>query len=53
MTQAPLVRTLAGALLAAAAGALSASAQQPVFRTGARMVSVYSTVTDARGRLVP
>ncbi|MBI3264996.1 MAG: VWA domain-containing protein [Acidobacteria bacterium] len=48
-----IVRTLAGALLAAAAVALSASAQQPVFRTGARMVSVYSTVTDARGRLVP
>jgi Ca-activated chloride channel family protein len=47
------VRTLAVALLAAAALTVSASGQQPVFRTGARMVSVYSTVTDAHGRLVP
>lgn len=47
------VRMLAVALLAAAALTVSASGQQPVFRTGARMVSVYSTVTDAHGRLVP
>lgn len=47
------VRTLAVALLAAVVLTVSASEQQPVFRTGARMVSVYSTVTDGHGRLVP
>jgi Ca-activated chloride channel family protein len=38
-----------------AAGALlgSANAQQPTFRSAARTVPVYATVTEASGRLVP
>ena len=34
-------------------GGLTASAQQPTFRTGARTVALYATVTDAQKRLVP
>jgi len=39
----------------ALAGAISlcAAAQQPTFRGGTRLVSVYATVTDAERRLVP
>ena len=29
------------------------TAQQPTFKTGARTVALYATVTDAQGRLVP
>ncbi|MBI4478300.1 MAG: VWA domain-containing protein [Acidobacteria bacterium] len=48
-----ILRPLAVTLLAVSAIGVFISAQQPVFRTGARMVSVYSTVTDTNGRLVP
>lgn len=34
-------------------GGLTASAQQGVFRSGARIVSIYATVVDAQKRLVP
>jgi Ca-activated chloride channel family protein len=34
-------------------GGISASAQQPTFRTGTRTVALYATVTDAQKRLVP
>jgi Ca-activated chloride channel homolog len=33
--------------------ATSASQQQPTFRSGARTVAVYATVTDKEGRLIP
>jgi Ca-activated chloride channel family protein len=33
--------------------AATASGQQPPFRSGARTVAVYATVTDAAGRLIP
>jgi len=36
-----------------ATGGLSLAAQQPTFRTGARTVALYATVTDAQKRLVP
>jgi len=39
---------ICSALLAAAV-----SAQQPTFRAGTRLVSLFATVTDAQGRLVP
>jgi Ca-activated chloride channel family protein len=35
------------------AGGLSLSAQQPTFRSDARTVALYATVTDAQKRLVP
>jgi VWFA-related protein len=38
---------------ALAAGLLATTQQQPTFRTGAYTVAVYTTVTDAEGRLVP
>ena len=41
-----------GAALAALLG-LSLAAQQPVFRAGAQTVSVYATVRDREGHLVP
>ena len=34
-------------------GGLTAFAQQPTFRTGARTVALYATVTDTQKRLVP
>jgi Ca-activated chloride channel homolog len=43
---------LAGVALAGAIS-LCAAAQQPTFRGGTRLVSVYATVTDAERRLVP
>jgi Ca-activated chloride channel homolog len=52
MRSASLVPILA--IMAAAASAmLSARAQQPPFRSGARTVAVYATVTEKNGRLVP
>jgi Ca-activated chloride channel homolog len=41
------------AFAACAALASTASPQQPVFKSGARNVAVYATVTDGQGRLVP
>jgi Ca-activated chloride channel family protein len=38
---------------AIAAAGLIAATQQPTFRSGAYTVAVYTTVTDASGRLVP
>src|SRR3954447_23053710 len=40
-------------LLAAALVPVAARQQQPTFRSGARTVAVYATVTDKGGRLVP
>jgi Ca-activated chloride channel homolog len=41
-----------GVLLAAAFGS-ALSAQQPTFRSGTQLVSLFATVTDAQQRLVP
>lgn len=52
-------RSLAAVLLAAAAFGVQASGQsakadqQATFKSGARTVSVFTTVTDSQGRLVP
>jgi Ca-activated chloride channel homolog len=34
-------------------GIVSASVQQPIFKTGTQTVPVFATVTDATGRLIP
>jgi VWFA-related protein len=51
------VRPVAAPILLAAAVALLTEApsarQQPTFRSGAKTVAVYATVTDAQGRMVP
>jgi Ca-activated chloride channel family protein len=44
-------RLLTSTLVVAAA--LSGLAQEPTFRSGTRIVPVFTTVTDAQGRLVP
>lgn len=44
---------LTAAVMVTAALAAPASQQQPTFRTGARTVAVYATVTDKDGRLMP
>jgi VWFA-related protein len=44
---------LIGAAIAPLMVVALASQQQPTFRTGARTVAVYATVTDKDGRLVP
>ncbi|HXG69492.1 MAG TPA: hypothetical protein VNJ04_02655, partial [Gemmatimonadaceae bacterium] len=41
------------ALAVAAVPAASLAGQQPTFKSGARSVAVYATVTDKDGRLVP
>jgi VWFA-related protein len=41
------------ALIVAAAVSLSAQQQPPVFRSGVQTVSVFATVTDTTGRLIP
>ncbi len=46
------IRLLAAGLLAACAVPLIAQ-QQPTFRAAAQTVSIYATVTDPAGRLVP
>ena len=46
-------RIPAAAALVLLLGVLAAAGQQPTFRSGARTVAVYATVTDAEGRLVP
>ena len=40
-------------VLAIAAAAMPLSAQQPTFRAGTQLVSVFATVTDTEKRLVP
>lgn len=48
------MRALAGAVaLALLTVAVAAQQQQPTFKSGARTVAVYATVTDREGRLVP
>lgn len=44
---------LGAALIALLAVASLAATQQPTFKSGARTVAVYATVTDKDGRLVP
>jgi Ca-activated chloride channel family protein len=44
---------VAVALLLLLAGSAPLGQQQPTFKTGARTVAVYATVTDSQGRLVP
>jgi Ca-activated chloride channel homolog len=46
------VRVICSALFAALFAAMVA-AQQPTFKAGTRLVSMFATVTDAQGRLVP
>jgi VWFA-related protein len=49
-------RVIAAAVLAGAVGAgagLTGAAQQPTFRSGTQFVPLFTTVTDAQGRLVP
>lgn len=48
-----LARILAAALLATGVAALPLLAQQPTFRSGTQLVSVFATVLDAQNRLVP
>ena len=49
------MRTLFAVVAVALAGlcAIAISAQQPTFRAGTQVVSVFATVTDAQKRLVP
>jgi len=42
---------IAGAV--AAGGSLTGAAQEPIFRSGTQFVPLFTTVTDAQGRLVP
>ena len=47
-----LWKTLAGTAAAAAALSLTLAAQQPTFKAGTQVVSIFATVTDAQKRLV-
>src|SRR5262245_47965241 len=49
----PRTRTLLAAALAAAAASTAVVAQQPTFKTGTQVVSLFVTVADAQKRLVP
>ena len=52
----PSFRPSAGVLallVAAAAGTVIVAAQQPTFRSGTQVVSLFATVLDAQNRLVP
>jgi Ca-activated chloride channel family protein len=48
-----LCSTLVTLAVAAPMGSIASFAQQPPFRSGARTVAVYATVTEKDGRLVP
>jgi Ca-activated chloride channel homolog len=48
-----LWKPLAGAALLAAAMSIGLAAQQPTFKAGTQVVSIFATVTDAQKRLVP
>jgi Ca-activated chloride channel family protein len=49
----PLKTALASALVTLTAAAALALAEQPTFRSGTQVVSLFVTVTDAQRRLVP
>jgi Ca-activated chloride channel family protein len=48
-----IAQKLAGAAALAVAALTSIHAQQPTFRSGTQIVSLFATVTDAQRRLVP
>jgi Ca-activated chloride channel family protein len=48
-----LWKPLAGAAVLAAAMSIGLAAQQPTFKAGTQVVSIFATVTDAQKRLVP
>jgi Ca-activated chloride channel family protein len=48
-----LWKPLAGAAVVAAAMSIGLVAQQPTFKAGTQVVSIFATVTDAQKRLVP
>jgi Ca-activated chloride channel family protein len=48
-----LWKPLAGAAVLAAATSIGLAAQQPTFKAGTQVVSIFATVTDAQKRLVP
>jgi len=48
-----LWKPLAGAAVLAAAMSIGLVAQQPTFKAGTQVVSIFATVTDAQKRLVP
>src|SRR4029079_7015701 len=48
-----LAQVLLAVLVAGTAAATLAAQQQPNFRTGTEIVSLFVTVADAQGRLVP
>jgi Ca-activated chloride channel family protein len=47
------LKLLAAVVVAVSAATVLAGAQQPTFRTGTQIVSLFVTVTDAQRRLVP
>jgi len=53
MTNRARLGLAAGALAVLAAFSLSVTAQQPTFRSGTQLVSLFVTVTDLQRRLVP
>ena len=48
-----LWKPLAGAAVLAAGMSIGLVAQQPTFKAGTQVVSIFATVTDAQKRLVP
>ena len=46
-------RSVGGAIVVCALGAVLAAAEQATFKSGTRTVAVYATVTEPEGRLVP
>jgi Ca-activated chloride channel family protein len=46
-------KPMAGAAALAAATSMALTAQQPTFKAGTQVVSIFATVTDAQKRLVP
>jgi Ca-activated chloride channel family protein len=52
LTARPIVAALLAGAIAAGSG-LAGAAQQPIFRSGTQFVPLFTTVTDAQGRLVP
>src|SRR6185295_7057582 len=49
----PRLTNLTGALALAGAVSVALAAQEPTFRSGTEIVSLFVTVADAQGRLVP
>jgi Ca-activated chloride channel family protein len=52
-TSARALRAAAACLVALLAASLTTFAQQPTFRVGTQVVSLFATVTDSQNRLVP